>query len=155
MQNLLKSLVRSILAAILISKTLHFGTDGIITGAIELPWYRAETTDQAQKYIDQADTGAMYHYGLYGTEVYADHNYQNFVELKNIEIGNTIYIYSKLDGTIKKYQCIEICIYRVAKSGHIFDENGDYMGDKYYPSIILVTCKGKDRLVTIWKEITL
>lgn len=137
----------------MISQTICNEYDGIIWGAIQLPWYQATTTAEAQKYVDNEDTGARYYYGTYRSTIYADHNYQHFIKLKDIKINDIIYIYDRKAKTIKKYECISIEVYKVAKSGHIFDEDGNYMGDKYHPDIILVTCKGKDRLVTVWHEV--
>lgn len=116
-------------------------------------WFKdGYTTQKLQEITDEKDYGAHYQYGqYYYNDVFCDHCNQSFRVLKDVEIGDTLTLVYKC--TVSKYKCTHIETMKVSDDGQIRDKNGNYMGEDYYPCIVLYTCKAKDRLVTIWEEI--
>lgn len=104
----------------------------------------------AQDIVDDKDFGAHFWYGEYENEVFADHCNQVFSTLKCVKVGDKLTIVYQ--GKVREVTCTDIEVMKVDSQGHIRDREGLYMGDSYSPCVVLYTCKGKDRLVTIWKE---
>lgn len=66
--------------------------------------YTPTTTEEAQKYVDNLDSGSMFQYG--NVDLIADHAYQGFDIIKKQNVGNYIYIKrkdSKGNITLNKY----------------------------------------------------
>lgn len=104
-----------------------------------------------QDIVDSGDYGAHFNYGEFGNDCYADHNNQRHKNLKLTKINDKLWLIK--NGKYKVYQCVHIETDHVDSAGQIRDVDGLYMGDAWTPCVILYTCQGKDRLVTIWKEI--
>ena len=105
-----------------------------------------------QSITDDPELGNHFTYGTYGVDTFCDHSNQVFKQLKNVEIGDDLYI--AYDKTIKHLKCEKICTMKLDSMGHIRDEDGNYMGDADAPCTILYTCKSRNRrLVTIWREV--
>lgn len=103
----------------------------------------------SQEIVD-SEFGAHFYYGEYENEVFADHCNQVFSTLKCVKIGDKLKLVYQ--GKIREVTCTDIEVMKVDSQGHIRDREGLYMGDSYSPCVVLYTCKGKDRLVTIWKD---
>lgn len=110
-------------------------------------WYKYT----ASQTTCDSDLGCAFEYGTFGNMCFADHSNQNHKNLKQIVEGDVLTLIS--NGKRTSYKCVHIQTMKVDDQGHIRDSEGLYMGDAWTPCIVLYTCQGKDRLVTIWKEI--
>lgn len=106
--------------------------------------------DGSSQDIVDSEYGAHFYYGEYENECFADHCNQVFSTLKCVKIGDKLTIVYQ--GKTREVTCTDIEVMKVDAQGHIRDSEGLYMGDSYSPCVVLYTCKGKDRLVTIWKD---
>lgn len=150
MESLINSISSVIATVVSITMSLAYPDDPILTNNY---WILHCKNSSQQEVVDDINLGAHFYYGIYNNEVFCDHNNQVFKDLKNIKIGDKCHVYyyhHKHKDRILVCKAIEIM--KVDDQGHIRDKDGLYMGDAYAPCVILYTCYGKDRLVTIWDE---
>lgn len=122
------------------------GTHGRIyfSSLYSIALYQPTTSEEAQKMVDNKDSGAYYRYG--NIMIVADHAYQGFSIIKSQKVGNYVYIKKKdQDGKIilEKYIIKEKTTGINTGPNLITDDKRDIGKDVNY-DLALYTCNSKD-----------
>lgn len=106
--------------------------------------YRPTTTAEAQRYVDNKDSGSYYQYE--NIKIIADHAYQGFTIIKKQNIGDIVYIKRKDDnGNIVVDQYVVIEKTNGYNTGyHLLTVDGRDVGYGQSDEIALYTCNTSD-----------
>lgn len=108
------------------------------------------TSYNAQKIVDDEDSAAYYQLG--NKYIVADHYYQGFKKIVNLNVGDTASIKMN-DGTVKNYY-LKNKLIGINASADLTDEAGNSI-QTMDGTLVMYTCYTSDKkiMITLWDEI--